>query len=57
MKIKIYNENGVIRVVKVKNGIEQTMFSNVTDGEVATIDIEVANISVQGKKVSININS
>ena len=55
MKIKIYNENGVIRVVK--NGIEQTMFSNVTDGEVATIDIEVANISVQGKKVSININS
>lgn len=54
MQIKVYNENGVIRVVKVKNGMEQTMFSNVEDGEVAIIDIEVANISIQGTKDSIS---
>ena len=54
MQIKVYNENGVIRVVKVKNGMEQTMFSNVEDGEVAIIYIEVANISIQGTKDSIS---
>lgn len=55
MKIKVYNENGVIRVVKVtSNGTEITMFSNVADGEVAIIDIEVANISVVGNLDSIS---
>ena len=53
--IKIYNEDGKVRVVKVaSNGIEQAMFSNVADGEVAIIDVEVANLSVQGNLDSIS---
>ena len=55
MKIKVYNENGIVKVVKVTtNGTEIPMFSNVADGEVATIDIEVANISVNGNLDSIS---
>ena len=60
MQIKVYNEDGKVRVVKVtNNGIEQIMFSNVADGEVAIIDVEVANLSVQGNLDSISrwINS
>ena len=55
MQIKIYNENGKVKVVKVvSNGIEQEMFSNVADGEVAIIDIEVTNLSVKGNLDSIS---
>lgn len=55
MKIKVYNENGVVRVVKVTaNGTEIIIHSNVADGEVAIIDIEVANISVKGTLDSIS---
>lgn len=55
MKIKVYNENDTVKVVKVTaNGIEIPMFSNVADGEVATIDIEVSNISINGNLDSIS---
>lgn len=55
MRIKVYNEDGQVKVVKVtNNGLEQTMFSNVADGEVAIIDVEVANLSVQGNLDSIS---
>lgn len=55
MKIKVYNENGVVRIYKVTNdNTEILMFSNVADGEVAIIDIEVANISVNGSMDSIS---
>ena len=55
MQIKVYNEDGKVRVVKVaSNGTEQTMFSNVADGEVAIIDVEVVNLSVQGNLDSIS---
>lgn len=55
MQIKIYNENGKVRVAKVaSNEIEQTMFANVADGEVAIINVEVANYSVQGNLDSIS---
>lgn len=55
MKIKVYNENGIVKVVKVmSNGTEVSMFSNIADGEVAIIDIEVANISVVGNLDSIS---
>lgn len=55
MQIKVYNEDGKVRVVKVaSNGTEQTMFSNVVDGEVAIIDIEVTNLSVKGNLDSIS---
>ena len=41
MRIKIYNENGNIKIVKeTDTGNEITMFSNVQNGEVAIIDIQ-----------------
>ena len=47
MKIKIYNENGKVNVVKVgEDGTEWSMFSNVRDGEVAIIEVE-SSISVK----------
>ena len=50
MKIKVYNENGNIKITKVtSSGVEQTMFSKLSDGEVAEIDVE-ASLSVIGKK-------
>ena len=53
MKIKVYNENGNIRITKTTNGIEQMMFTNLNDGEVAEINVEVANLSVSSKKNNI----
>lgn len=54
MKIKIYNENGKVNVVKVaENGTELSMFSNVRDGEVAIIEIQ-ASVSVKGELDSIS---
>lgn len=48
MQIKVYNEDGKVRVVKrTNNGTEQIIFSNVADGEVAIIDVEVTNLSVK----------
>ena len=53
MKIKVYNENGNIRITKVaSNGTEQTLFSALRDGEVAEINVEVANLSVKAEKNS-----
>lgn len=55
MQIKVYNEDGKVRIVKrTNNGTEQTMFSNVANGEVAIIDVEVSNLSVQGNLDSIS---
>lgn len=51
MQIKVYNENGIIKIVKVINGVEYQMFGNVADGEVAVIDVE-ANISSHAEKDS-----
>ena len=54
MKIKIYNENGKVNVVKVgEDGTEWSMFSNVRDGEVAIIEVE-SSISVKGALDSIS---
>ena len=51
MKIKVYNKNGNIKITKtMNNGIEQTIFSDLQEGKVAEITIEIANISVQSKK-------
>lgn len=54
MKIRVYNENGNIRIAKVVNEVEHTMFSSLYDGEVAEINVEVANLSVNGHKDSIS---
>lgn len=40
MKIKVYNENGTIKVTKVsENGVEQEMFSSIQQGQIAEINI------------------
>lgn len=50
MKIKVYNENGNIKITKVTcTGVEQTMFGNLYDGEVAEIDVE-ANVSIHAER-------
>lgn len=55
MKIKVYNENGNIRITKITmNGLEQIMFNSLSDGEVVEIDVEVANLSVKAEKDSIS---
>ena len=55
MKIKVYNENGNIKITKVtNNGMEQTLFDSLYDGEVVEVDVEVANLSVKTEKDSIS---
>ena len=55
MQIKVYNEDGKVKITKIaSNGTEQIMFSNVSNGEVAIIDIEVTNLSVKGNLDSIS---
>lgn len=40
MKLKIYNDNGTVKVTKIAdNGVEQVMFSDIQSGQVAEIDI------------------
>lgn len=40
MKIRIYNENGITRIVEVTNrGTEITLFGSVIDGEFASLEI------------------
>ena len=54
MKIKVYNENGHIKITKTTdNGIEQTVFGALANGEVVEINVEVANLSVVAHKDSI----
>lgn len=53
MIIRVYNENGNIRITKITCvGSEQTMFSNLSDGEIVEIDIE-ASLSIITKKDNI----
>lgn len=53
MKIKVYNENGNIKIAKVaSNETEQILFPSLYDGEVAEVNVEVANLSVEAKKNS-----
>lgn len=54
MKIKVYNDNERVEVVKVtENGTELTMFSNVGNGEVAIIEVQ-SSISIKGELDSIS---
>lgn len=54
MKIKVYNDNGRVEVVKVtENGTELNMFSNVGNGEVAIIEVQ-SSISIKGELDSIS---
>ena len=55
MSFKIYNENGVVKITKILGPEKEeiTMFSNLKDGEVATIEVNT-HISSNGKKNSID---
>ena len=54
MKIKVYNEKGKIRITKVVPGyMEQTIFSDLQDGEMAEINVEVANLYLTAEKEKI----
>lgn len=55
MQIKIYNENGVVKITKILGpGKEEiTMFSNLKDGEVATIEID-SHISINATIDTVN---
>lgn len=54
MKIKVYNENGNIKITKITcTGVEQTMFSSLHDGEVVEIDVE-ANVSIHAERDTIS---
>lgn len=55
MQFKIYNENGVVKITKIISyGKEEiVMFSNLKDGEVATIEVDT-HISSNGKRNSIS---
>ena len=53
MKIRVYNENGNIRITRIAcSGVEQTIFSSLYDGEVAEIEVET-NVSIHAEKDSI----
>lgn len=54
MKIKVYNEKGKIKITKVVPGyMEQTIFSDLKDGEVAEINVGVANLYLTAEKEKI----
>ena len=41
MKIKVYNENGIVKITKIitSDNYERTVFDNLQDGEVAEIEV------------------
>lgn len=58
MKIRVYNENGVVRIVEVTNrGTEITFFGSVLDGEIAELKINDDVIDCKEsyiKKITVN---
>lgn len=56
MKMKVYNDNGIVRITKViSEGVEIPMFSNLQPGKVAEIEVE-ANISYSACAKDVNIS-
>lgn len=54
MKIKVYNENGVVKITKISaSGLEQALFSNLKDGEFAEIEVNFST-TVQADKKNIS---
>ena len=52
-RIKVYNEKGKIKITKIAPyGIEQIMFSDLKDGEVAEIVVDFVP-TLQAKKIAI----
>lgn len=52
MKIKVYNENGIVKITKIitSDNYERTIFSNLKDGEVAEIDVNYM-VTTQAQKI------
>ncbi len=50
MLFKVYNQNGKVKVTKIAGYVEQTMFSNLADGEVAEIEVGVSQYTKSHKK-------
>lgn len=52
MKIKVYNENGVIKITKIitSDNVERIMFSSLEDGEVVEIEVNFCT-TTRGKKI------
>ena len=50
MKIKVYNENGKVTVVREVNGNEYVMFKGLCSGEMAEINVE-STVSVAASKI------
>lgn len=50
MTIKIYhNIDGSVKISKIApTGLEQPIYSNLKEGQVATLDITVANLALEG---------
>ena len=53
MEIKVYNENGIVKITKIVNGRESSMFSDLKEGESISIKI-MSNISYEAKKESMD---
>lgn len=54
--IKVYHENGKVKITKIApSGIEQVMFSDLKDGEVAEITVDFAPTLHAEKVVMIDI--
>lgn len=49
MEIKVYNENGIVKITKIVNGRESSMFSDLKEGESISIKI-MSNISYEARK-------
>lgn len=48
--IRVYNQNGRIKVTKICNLVEQTMYSDLGDGEMAEIEVSVSQCTRSHKK-------
>lgn len=56
MQIKIYNENGNIRITKITaNGLEQTIVNSLHNAGEVEVDAEVAYLCIKAEKDSILI--
>lgn len=39
IKFKIFNENGIVKITKIENGIESVLFADVLAGQCAEIEV------------------
>lgn len=55
MKFKVYNQNGKVKITKIcSDNSERPMFSDLSDGEVAEIEVGVPNVYTKSHKKKIS---